>query len=169
MKVTEELIKLCLGELDTQIAYKQKYKDYYNGNHAILTDYDMQDSRSNRKLIFNFPRKFVDNETGYLLGKPVNFISKTDNQAAVDCVDLNTSHWDKEHNINLRKQSEIYGESYELHYINTDGEFCATVLTPLNCYCLEDGSAERNVVLALNRFTKAFIDDVEFLDVYNYK
>lgn len=166
MKVTEELIKLCLAELETQIAYKQKYKDYYNGNHAILTNYDMQDSRSNRKLIFNFPRKFVDNETGYLLGKPVNFISKTDNQAAVDCIDLNTSHWDKEHNINLRKQSEIYGESFELHYINSDGEFCATVLTPLNCYCLEDGSAERNVVLALNKFTKAFMDDVEFLDVY---
>lgn len=166
MIITEELIKLCLDELDTHIAYKQKYKDYYNGNHAILKDYNMQDSRSNRKLIFNFPRKFVDNETGYLLGKPVNFISKTDNQAAVDCIDLNTSHWDKEHNINLRKQSEIYGESYELHYINTDGEFCATVLTPLNCYCLEDGSAERNVVLALNKFIKAFIDDIEFLDVY---
>lgn len=166
MKVTEDLIKLCLHELDTQIAYTQKYKDYYNGNHVILSDYDMQDSRSNRKLIFNFPHKFVDNETGYLLGKPVNFISKKDNQAAVDCIDLNTSHWDKEHNINLRKQSEIYGESYELHYINTDGEFCATVLIPLNCYCLEDGSAERNVVLALHKFLKAFVDDVEFLDVY---
>lgn len=166
LNVTDELIGLCLVELTTQISVKQKYKNYYNGNHAILSNYDMQDSRSNQKLIFNFPRKFVDNETGYLLGKPVNFISKTDDQAAVDCIDLNTSHWDKEHNINLRKQSEIYGESYELQYINTDGEFCATVLTPLNCFCLEDGTAERNVVLALHKYDKAFMDDVEFLDVY---
>ena len=68
MEVTESLIKLCLDEFETQSAEKQKYKNYYNGDHSILHDYDMQDSRSNRKLIFNFPRKFVDNETGYLLG-----------------------------------------------------------------------------------------------------
>ena len=111
MEVNEDLIRLCLDELNTQAKRKLKYKHYYNGDHNILYDYDMQDSRSNRKLIFNFPRKFVDNETGYLLGKPVNFISKTDNKAVVDCIDHNISHWDKEHNINLRKQSEIFGES----------------------------------------------------------
>lgn len=166
MEVTEELIKLCLDELMAQAAVKQKYKEYYDGNHKILQDYDMQDSRSNRKLIFNFPRKFVDNETGYLLGKPVNFVSKTDNQAAVDCIDLNLSYWDKSHNINLRKQSEIFGESYELQYINTDGEFCATVLTPLNCYCLVDGTAERKVQLALHLYEKAFVENLQFLDVY---
>lgn len=125
----------------------------------------MQDSRSNRKLIFNFPRKFVDNETGYLLGKPVNFISKSDDKNIVDCIDRNSSHWDKEHNISLRKQSEIYGESYELNYINTDGEFCATILTPLECYVLEDGTAERNVLLAIHKFKRRF-DDTEYLDVY---
>lgn len=166
MEVTETLIKLCLDELEAQSSAKQKYKNYYDGDHRILHDYDMQDSRSNRKLIFNFPRKFVDNETGYLLGKPVNFISKTDNKTVVDCIDRNISHWHKEHNINLRKQSEIFGESYELNYVNSDGEFCGTVLTPLNCYCLEDGTAARNVVLALHKFSKAFEDDVEYLDVY---
>lgn len=165
MEVNEDLIRLCLDELNTQAKQKLKYKHYYDGDHNILHDYDMQDSRSNRKLIFNFPRKFVDNETGYLLGKPVNFISKTDNKAVVDCIDHNISHWDKEHNISLRKQSEIFGESYELDYINTDGEFCGTVLTPLNCYCLEDGSAERNVTLALHKFKKQFDSNI-YLDVY---
>ncbi len=165
MQITESLIKQCLTELDSNSSIKQKYKDYYEGNHSILKDYDMQDSRSNRKLIFNFPRKFVDNETGYLLGKPVNFISKSDDKNIVDCIDRNSSHWDKEHNISLRKQSEIYGESYELNYINTDGEFCATILTPLECYVLEDGTAERNVLLAIHKFKRRF-DDTEYLDVY---
>lgn len=165
MQITESLIKQCLSELESNSSIKQKYKDYYEGNHSILKDYDMQDSRSNRKLIFNFPRKFVDNETGYLLGKPVNFVSKTDDKNIIDCIDRNNSHWDKEHNISLRKQSEIFGESYELNYINTDGEFCATILTPLECYVLEDGTAERNVLLAIHRFKRRF-DDTEFLDVY---
>ncbi|WP_459909267.1 phage portal protein [Desulfotomaculum defluvii] len=77
-----------------------------------------------------------------------------------------TSHWDKEHNINLRKQSEIYGEAYELNYINNDGEFSATILTHLDAFVLEDGTVERNVVLALHQFTKKF-DDKKYLDVYS--
>lgn len=165
MQVKENLILECLKELEKTALSKQTYQDYYEGKHSILKEYAMQDSRSNMKLVFNFPRKFVDNETGYLLGKPVNFVSKTDDEAIIDAIDKNMSHWDKEHNIVLRKQSEIFGESYELNYINQDGEFCSTVLNPLNFYVLEDGTADRNVLLAINKFKKQF-DGKTYLDVY---
>ena len=165
LEITENLIMECLNELEKNSADKKMYKEYYEGNHSILNNYAMQDSRSNQKLIFNFPRKFVDNETGYLLGKPVNFVPKTDNTEIIDCIDRNLNHWDKEHNINLRKTSEIYGESYELNYINSEGEFCASILTPLEAYVLEDGTTERNVLLGLHRFRKRF-DDTSYLDVY---
>lgn len=165
MDINENLIIECLNELNNHALRKKKYKDYYEGNHSILTNYQMQDSRSNMRLVFNFPRKFVDNETGYILGKPVNYISKSGDSEIIAAIDKNTSHWDKEHNINLRKQSEIFGEAYELNYLNTDGEFSATILNPLNAYVLEDGTAERNVVLALHTFTKKF-DDKKYLDVY---
>ena len=168
MQITENLILECLKELEKTALSKQRYQDYYEGKHNILKDYAIQDSRSNMKLVFNFPRKFVDNETGYLLGKPVNFVSKTDNNEIIDVIDINTSHWDKEHNINLRKQSEIFGESYELNYINQDGGFSATILNPLNSYVLEDGTAERNVLLALHKFNRRF-DDKSYLDVYTDK
>ena len=156
----------CLNELNKNAQAKQKYKDYYEGNHDILKNYQMQDSRSNMKLVFNYPRKFVDNEVGYLLGKPVNYISKSDNEDIINAIDLNISHWDKEQNINLRKQSEIYGEAYELNYINEDGEFSATILNPINCYVLEDGTAERKALLVIHKFTKQF-DDNKYMDVYN--
>jgi SPP1 family phage portal protein len=165
MKINEALILKCLNELNQAALTKQTYSDYYNGNHAILKDYAMQESRSNRKLIFNFPRKFVDNEVGYILGKPVNYVSKSDNDEAVHKLDLNMSHWEKEHNINLRKKSEIYGESYELNYLDSDGRFSATVLNPLNAYILEDGTVDRNVLLAIHKFTRRF-DDKVYLDVY---
>lgn len=166
MEVTEALISLCLNELYTQAAKAQKYKDYYEGKHDILHDYAMQDSRSNRKLVFNFPRKFVDNETGYLLGKPVNYVSKSDDDAIIACIDRNLAHWDKEHNINLRKHSEIYGVAYELNFIDTKGAFCGTYLTPLECYVLEDGTASKAPILALHKFKLPFDDETEYLDVY---
>lgn len=165
MQINENLILQCLNELNKNSLSKKIYKDYYEGNHSILKNYRMQDSRSNMKLVFNYPRKFVDNETGYLLGKPINYVSKSDSDDIIDAIDLNTSHWDKEHNINLRKQSEIFGESYELNYINEEGEFSATILNPLNCFVLEDGTAERNAVLAVHKYTKQF-DDKEYVDVY---
>ncbi|HHX62463.1 MAG TPA: phage portal protein [Epulopiscium sp.] len=165
MEITECLILECLKELEKTALSKQIYQDYYEGNHRILKNYSMQDSRSNMKLVFNFPRKFVDNETGYLLGKPVNFISKRDDENLIDSIDNNISHWDKEHNINLRKESEIFGESYELNYINEEGEFCATVLNPLSTYVLEDGTTERRALLAIHRFKKQF-DTKLYLDVY---
>jgi hypothetical protein len=111
LQITENLILECLKELEKTVLSKQTYQDYYEGKHSILNEYAMQDSRSNMKLVFNFPRKFVDNETGYLLGKPVNFVSKTDDEAIIDAIDKNMSHWDKEHNILLRKESEIIRES----------------------------------------------------------
>lgn len=165
MELTERLIMQCLNELNQAALTKQTYSNYYNGDHAILKDYAMQESRSNRKLIFNFPRKFVDNEVGYILGKPVNYISKSDKDEVIQKLDLNMSHWEKEHNINLRKQSEIFGESFELNYIDSDGEFASTVLTPLNAYILEDGTMDRNALLGLHKFTRQF-DDKDYLDVY---
>nr|WP_274594885.1 phage portal protein [Desulfosporosinus fructosivorans] len=35
---------------------------------------------------------------------------------------------------NLRKQSEIYGEAYELNYVDTEGEFSVTILNPTEAY-----------------------------------
>ncbi|MEK4458157.1 phage portal protein [Paenibacillus sp. FSL R10-2748] len=165
MQITEQIILECLNELQSAVLAKQKYSDYYNGQHAILKNYAMQESRSNQKLIFNFPRKFVDNEVGYLLGKPVNYVSKSDQDEAIHNIDVHMSHWDKEHNLQLRKQSEIFGESFELNYIDSDGQFSATVLSPLNVYVLEDGTAERNVLLGLHKFTRRF-DKQVYLDVY---
>ncbi|MBE0340935.1 phage portal protein [Paenibacillus sp. 28ISP30-2] len=165
MQITESIIIECLNELPSAAIAKQKYADYYNGNHSILKNYAMQESRSNQKLIFNFPRKFVDNEVGYLLGKPVNYVSKSDQDEAIHNIDVHMSHWDKEHNLQLRKQSEIFGESYELNYIDSDGQFSATVLSPLNAFVLEDGTAERNVLLGLHKFTRRF-DKQVYLDVY---
>lgn len=165
MEITDKLILECLNELSKNSIAKQQFKDYYEGNHNILKNYPMQDSRSNMRLIFNFPRKFVDNEAGYLLGKPVNYVSKSDDPHIIDAIDRNIGHWDKEHNLSLRKQSEIFGEAYELHYVNSEGEFSATVLTPADAYVLEDGSAEGNVLLALHRFTRRFDDNI-YLDVY---
>ena len=46
------------------------------------------------------------------------------------------------------------------------GNFCAAILTPLNAYVLEDGTAAHTPLMALHRFEKPFEEDAQYLDVY---
>lgn len=156
----------CLREFRDQKARAQKYKDYYEGNHKIINDYAMAESRSNMRVVVNFFKKFINDEIAYSLGHPVNFVHKDGDEKVLEAIDLNFSHWSKVHDQELMKQANIYGESYELEYIK-DGEFRATVLTPMNAFVLESGTAEKEVILALHVYKEHEFTDVEKVDVYH--
>ncbi|WP_235332393.1 hypothetical protein [Paenibacillus terrae] len=55
MQITEQIITECLNELQLAALAKQKYADYYNGQHAILKNYAMQESPKQSKAHFQFP------------------------------------------------------------------------------------------------------------------
>ncbi len=135
----------------------------------------MQDSRSNIKVVCNFPRRFIEEEISYTLANPVNYISIDDNVALIKTIDLHFSHWSKLHDIELLKQALIFGEAYEIQYINKEGEFRAGVFTPLDVYVVEDGTIDKQTVMALHLFKKPeegrkeyneHLHYSEYLDVY---
>lgn len=167
MDIDITLVQKCYDEFKRNQSSMQKYKNYYDGKHDILNNYAMVDSRSNMKLVFNFPRKMTTEEVGYILGKPVNYVSKSGNDEIISQIDFNISTWEKHINQELRKQAEIFGVSYAFDYIDSNGYFSETILNPLNCYVYTDEN--NNIVLGLHYFKKQFSDD-EFLDVYsNYQ
>ncbi|MDX8367850.1 phage portal protein [Cytobacillus sp. IB215665] len=165
MNIDNKLLEKLRNELRKQRSGLQRYKDYYDGKHSILNTYTEQEDQANMKLVFNFPKKFVTNMAGYSLGTPLTYISRTGKDQAVHDIELNFSHWEKAHNQKLSKEADIYGEAYEINYINADGEFASVVATPMTMYILTDGSEERNVTAAIHTFKKPF-DDAEYLDVY---
>ncbi|MFK4374329.1 hypothetical protein ABH898_005251 [Paenibacillus sp. RC82] len=73
-------------------------------------------------------------------------MSNSDQDEAIHNIDVHMNHWDKEHKLQLWKQSEIFGESYKLNYIDSNGQFSAIVLSPLNAYVLEDGTPEKKCI-----------------------
>ncbi len=165
MEQTDDLLWKCIEQMrNNQLKYR-KYKDYYDGNHDIIKDYAYQDSRSNMTVVVNYFKKFINDEVAYALGNPVNYISFEGDHEVSELIDMHFSHWAKVHDQNLMKQANIYGESYELQYIH-DGEFKATTLTPLNCFVLESGDAEKNVILAIHEYKESIFSDKLMLDVY---
>lgn len=166
MEVTIGLIKKCLAELRKNQLKYSVYDRYYRGDHDILRNYAMNESRSNMKIVVNYFKKFITDEIAYAIGNPISYISTLGDLDVLNLIDLNFSYWSKVHDQELIKQANIFGESYEVQYISSDGEFKATVLNPLQMFVLESGDAEKEVILALHLYSSNIFDKTEKLDVY---
>ncbi|WP_018923854.1 phage portal protein [Salsuginibacillus kocurii] len=167
MDLTRDILRKSLKELRKQ---QQKYsvnKRYYDGQHDIIYKYAEQDQRSNQKVVVNFFKKFIQDEVSYSLGNPISYISKSQNEEVLEEIDSNFSHWQKRHDQLLAIKTATYGFAFELDYVDEDGEFKSTVLTPLNCFAIESGRADQSIQLALHNYKISQFSETEMLDVYH--
>lgn len=151
---------------DTYNANSYKYnkmQNYYDGQHDIYTGYKQELNRANEKRVINYINKFVEEEISYCFGNPLTYISKSANESIIKDIDYNLYHWKATHNQELMRQLEIFGEAYELYYINANGDFCGRILNPSNsiAYCDMD-----NVPQIFIHFYKKAYDDSKYYDVY---
>lgn len=164
LEITKEmLINLCLTDFNKNLHDYKKMYEYYCGDTDAMKHYKMQTKRSNQKTKCNFIKKFIKDEVSYVLGNKITYVSRSSDANIVNDITLNTAHWLEKHDQHLLKSSLIFGESYELYYINNDGLFSAIVLTPLNGYVLVDDYG--NIQLALHIFQKKF-NMTRYVDVY---
>lgn len=167
----QQVIIKLLDKIDFSSAKYSKLERYYSGDHDILHEPKKTDpTKSDARAYFNYARKMVTNTVGYLLGKPVNYSSKTGNKEFLNLIDYYFSPWEKEHNINLKLKSSIHGAAYEVSFINTKGEYQCAVFTPLEMIVLHDGSVDSKVSLAVRKYKTEFDDNtyVEVWDQINY-
>jgi SPP1 family phage portal protein len=139
-------------------------KDYYDGKHDILTEYKQLAKRSNQKIICNYVQKIVDQEVSYAVGQDLSYLSKSADNSIIETIDYSFAHFDKKHDQKVLLEAEIYGESYELFYINKDMEFCSRVLNPTNAFLLRNEAGE--VELFFHFWSKKFSNE-QFIDAYD--
>ncbi|WCK55133.1 phage portal protein [Aneurinibacillus sp. Ricciae_BoGa-3] len=158
-----ETLNLCSTKFYSELPFnKQKY-NYYQDRHDIQENYKTQDRRSNQIAQCNFVGIFIDQETSYILGKPVTLIPKNGDESIIMDIDYNLAHWSRKHNQALCTDLGIYGKVFELYYINEDGEFCARIVDPKTGYAVID---ENNVVTLFLHFYRKPFDFNEYVDVY---
>lgn len=160
-------INMLLNKLQTQSGYYTNLYNYYQGKHKILYDKPKSDpTKADPRATFNYARKTVTNFVGYLLGKPVNYTSNTDNKAFLDDIHYYFGTWEKQHNIDIKTASEVFGKAYEVYFINTDGEFQCTYFNPLEMAVLQDGTVENNVILAVRKY-KIEGSETQYIEVWD--
>lgn len=160
-----EILQEGLKKLKQQQFEKAYLQQYYDNDHDIKRSYRMQNAQSNKIVILPYPKKFVEERISYILANPINYVSKIGDDHSLNVIDMNFSHWEKLHNQELVRQSQIFGESYEIMYLNEDSEFRCGVLNPLNCVVFESGDIEKKVTMAIHQYQDS--KDNEFIDVYD--
>jgi SPP1 family phage portal protein len=114
MPTQDEIIKLILNHQD-HVNKLLKYQDYYEGKHEILNRQVKDSTQGDNKLVNNYPSYITDVLTGYLLGKPVAYIS-TDEELSERLYDTLEYNDESSHNYELGKQASIKGSAYEILY-----------------------------------------------------
>jgi SPP1 family phage portal protein len=100
----------------------QSLQKYYEAKHDILNKTVSDESKPNNKLVNDYPGYIVDLATGYFLGKPVSYSSKSSNDAYLQAIqDIFDYNDEADENAELGKTCSIKGEAFELVYLDEEG------------------------------------------------
>ena len=140
--------------------YKKMY-DYYIGNTDVLRNYPTTD-RSNRKIVDNFIKAFIDEEVSFMTGVPVTYSVKNGGNDVIDDIEYNLNNVSYNIDTELATNLLIFGEAYELYYINED-EFKIKCFNPMNSYAYRD--TEGKVQLFMYFYKKELDDTNVYAEV----
>ena len=108
----------------------RKLLNYYKAKHKILNG-NQTDKKAENRLVNDYPGYITDVICGYFMGKPIRYTSKSQNDELVTRLsDVNESNNEQDHNYELAKNMSIYGEAWELLYVDEDSEIKFVALSP---------------------------------------
>ena len=161
MEFDLDIAKKIYNEYNSNKTKYQKMYDYYIGKTDVLRNYPTTD-RSNRKIVDNFIKAFIDEEVSFMTGVPVTYSSKDGNSDIIDDIEYNLNNVSYNIDTELATNLLIFGEAYELYYINED-EFKIKCFNPMNSYAYRD--TEGRVQLFMYFYKKELDDTNVYAEV----
>ena len=161
MELDLNIAKKIYNQYNSNKTKYQKMYDYYIGNTDVLRNYPTTD-RSNRKIVDNFIKAFIDEEVSFMTGVPVTYSAKDGDSNIVDDIEYHLNNVSYNVDTELATNLLIFGEAYELYYINED-EFKIKCFNPMNSYAYRD--AEGKVQLFIYFYKKDLDDTNTYVEV----
>lgn len=139
-ELTQELLQKMINEFRMQMEPRlQKYKDYYDGNQAILRKTYTDATKPCSRAVTNFCSDIVDSYCGYLAAP--GFISygskEQDIEAIMDVLDYNDHD---AQDADLLESALIYGTGAELVYMDEEAQVRFRTIDPRQCFAVYDDS-----------------------------
>ncbi|MBR5090418.1 MAG: phage portal protein [Ruminiclostridium sp.] len=124
---------------------------YYIGEHDILSR-SKGDGASNNRLVCNHAKYITDCTTGYFLGSPVRYVSRSGKDISAVRDVLKRADSDTE-DIDLARFGSIYGVSYEMLYLTENGEIRLASLDPRSSFVVYDDTVEQKPLFGVYYMT----------------
>lgn len=168
LDVSKELVlRLIENHKTGDIIRYQKLQRYYEGKSAIL-DRVMDEGKPNNRIVANYAGYIVDMIQGYMIGKPVSYSSE--NKELMEKVqDILNYNDEADENSELAKIMGIKGKSYELMYLDEEGNIRFNELTPDECMLVYNTAVNPEPIFAIRYYKiKNILNDTdeEYADVY---
>ncbi len=130
----ETLSENDIKEMITENASLGKYvelKDYYLGEHKSPYAQSRKHQTLNNHLINNMAKYITDTAVGYFVGKPIIYSSQNEEflKQLQEVFDYND---EQDHNTELAKMNSIYGNAFEMLYIDEDSKIRLARIDPID-------------------------------------
>lgn len=127
-QLTENDIRYIIDEHMSNPRYT-KLRDYYLGKHEILKEIKKDPCAPNNRIVNNVCRYVTDCFVGYFMGEPVSYSSQNEDYISKlsDIFDYND---EQDENAELAKKVSIFGECYEMLYLDEDAQIRFTCVDP---------------------------------------
>jgi len=152
--IPSQIIKDLIEEhKNNKLPKYKKLMEYYKAEHDILQRTIDDPLKPNNKLVNDYPGYIIDTIQGYFIGIPAQYSSEKSSSFLSDLNDVFDSNNETDHNAELAKYMGIYGEAFELLYINENSEIRFVRLKNEETIVVFDASFHKSVQLALRYYS----------------
>lgn len=166
--LSEDLVRKILQMNAAERGRIEELYDYYRGKTKILRRTVADPTKPNNKIVNPFPAYITNTLSGYFMGEPITY--KSEDEAQIDELNMIVSYNDGSFvDMELARGASICGTSFELHYVDEEGQPRFVQVNPLEVIPVYDDTIENNllyVIRVIPQFNIAKQQD--YFDVYIY-
>lgn len=156
-ELNEALLQKIINRFQlNELPKLQKWKNYYDGKHAILRKTYSDPSKVCNKIVTNYCKIITDSYSGYIAGKPITYTSNDDIEDVQETINYNDS--DAEDIVWLTN-TLIHGVGYELQWLDGQAQVRYGQISPLNCFAIYDNSLDGELLYFCRWYTLNNFDD----------
>ena len=159
-EMTPELLAEYMTKHKTEISNRyQKLHDAYENKYEISRLEKKPDWKPDNRIPVNFAKYITDTMNGFFIGIPVK-ITCDDEKVSEYLEFLDQYNDQDDNNAELSKVCSIYGNGYEMYYVDEQGNIGITYLTPMDAFMIYDDSILEHPLFFVRHYKDA--DNVEW-------
>ena len=160
------LLKIIKRFQANELPKLERWKNYYDGKHAILRKTYTDKTKPCNRIVTNFCKVVTDTYGGYICGKPITYTSNNDIDDIADVINYNDS--DAE-DMSFLTNALIHGVAYELQWLDKDAQSRFAQVNPLNAFAIYDNTLDCELLYFVRWYDADSFDDSDVLhfEVYS--